>query len=77
MLNPLLERRTQRWRIDGGPERETVTHRRYVSPQQATQLLEEAGFENPSWAQGYDLSSCRAARPDDRPSGPFLILADV
>lgn len=77
MLNPLLERRTQRWRIDGGPERQAVTHRRFVPPVQARHLLEEAGFEAPRWVQGYDPSTCRPIDNDDRPSGPFLVIADL
>jgi SAM-dependent methyltransferase len=77
LLNPLLERRTQRFRIDSGPEHESVSHRRYIPPFQAVQLLEEAGFEDPRWVQGYDPATASAIDLKARPSGPFLILADA
>ena len=77
MLNPLLERRTQVFGIDGGPECEMVTHRRYLPPFQAAQLLEESGFENVRWIRGYDSSTVASIRPDDRPQSPFLVIADV
>ena len=76
MLTPLLERRTQVFSIDGGPKTEMVTHRRYVSPQQTKTLLEESGLENVRWVRGYDLSTVGPIAPDDRPRGPFLLLAD-
>jgi SAM-dependent methyltransferase len=77
MLNPLLEQRTQMFRIDGGLEEEKVTHRRYVSPSQLAELLAEAGFENIRWIQDYDLGTARQVQPDERPSGPFRILAEL
>jgi SAM-dependent methyltransferase len=77
MLNPLLEERTQMFRIDGGPEEEKVTHRRYVSPSQLAELLSEAGFENIRWIQDYDLGTARPIQPDERPSGPFRVLAEL
>lgn len=76
MLTPLLERRTQVFRIGSDPESEIVSYRRYVPPQQAVSLLQEAGFENIRWIQDYDLSSARPVEDDDRPQGPFLILAE-
>jgi SAM-dependent methyltransferase len=76
MLTPLLERRTQVFRIDSGPEATVVTHRRYAPPGMIANLLEEAGFEGILWAQNYDLSTARAIEPDDRPGGPFLIIAE-
>jgi SAM-dependent methyltransferase len=76
MLTPLLERRTQVFRIDGGPEATFVTHRRYAPPSMLATLLEEAGFEGILWARGYDLSTARAIEPDDRPGGPFLLIAE-
>lgn len=76
MLTPLLERRTQVFRIDGEPECEIVSYRRYVPPQHAVSLLQEAGFERVRWIQGYDLSTCRPVEEDDRPSGPFMILGE-
>jgi SAM-dependent methyltransferase len=77
MLNPLLEQRTQMFRIDGGPEEEKVTHRRYVAPAHLAELLCEAGFENIRWIQDYDLGTAQPIRPDDRPSGPFRVLAEL
>ena len=75
MLTPLLERRVQRFRIDNGPVGERVLHRRYIPPQQASSLLEESGFEEVVWVQNYDLATAAAVTPDDRPSGPFMLLA--
>ncbi len=77
MLNPLLERRTQVFQIDGGPEQEMVTHRRYHPPMYAVQLLTESGFENIRWIQNYDSTTLSPIRPEDRPTGPFLVIADV
>jgi SAM-dependent methyltransferase len=77
MLTPLLERRTQSFQIDGGPLCEMVTHRRYLTPQQAARLLEEAAFENVRWIQGYDLSTARVVEVADQPAGPFLILGEI
>jgi SAM-dependent methyltransferase len=54
MLTPLLERRTQVFSIDGGPPAEHVAHRRYLPPQQAEQLLAEAGFESIRLLPGLD-----------------------
>lgn len=76
MLTPLLERRTQVFRLNGGPESEMVSYRRYVPPQQATNLMQEAGFENIRWLQGYDLSTARPVGDGDRPDGPYLILGE-
>ncbi len=76
MLTPLLERRTQAFRLDGGPESELETYRRYVPPQQAASLLQEAGFEGVRWVQNYDLSSARPVEAGDRPTGPFIILGE-
>jgi SAM-dependent methyltransferase len=77
MLNPLLELRTQVFRLDGGPEQERVTYRRYVAPPQAAELLTEAGFENVRWIQDYDLSTARTVEPETRPTGPFRILGEL
>ena len=77
MLNPLLERRVQIFSVDGGPEQEVVTHRRYVAPPQAEELLREAGFERVRWTEEYDLETARPVEPGDRPSGPFRIVAEV
>ena len=77
MLTPLLERRTQVFRVEGGGSGEHVTHRRYISPQQASSLLEEAGYETVRWVQAYDLSTARAVAADDRPSGPFLVIGEL
>ncbi len=77
MLNPLLERRTQVFQIDGGPEHEMVTHRRYLPPMYAVHLLAESGFENIRWIQNYDSTTLAPIRPEDRPTGPFLVIADV
>jgi SAM-dependent methyltransferase len=76
MLTPLLERRTQVFSIGGRPECEFVTHRRYIAPHHAAALLSESGFENVRWVQDYDLSSARPVDPADRPSGPFMLLAE-
>jgi SAM-dependent methyltransferase len=77
MLTPLLERRTQGFRIDGGPETEVVTHRRYVPPGYVAGLLEESGFENVHWIQGYDVSTASAVPPSASPSGPFMIIGEL
>jgi len=77
MLTPLLERRTQVFQVDGDEEGEVVMHRRYVPPSQAGRLLEEAGFENPRWVVGYDLSTVSAIRDDDNPQQPFMLLANA
>ncbi len=76
MLTPLLERRTQVFRVDQGPESELETYRRYVPPQQAASLLCEAGFESVRWLQNYDLSSGRPVEAGDRPTGPFIMLGE-
>ena len=75
MLTPLLERRVLRFRVDNGPVGEKVMHRRYIPPQQASSLLEESGFEDVVWVQNYDLSTAGPVTPDDRPSGPFMMIA--
>ena len=77
MLTPLLERRTQRFRIDAGPEVESISHRRYVSPPQLASRLEEAGFEEIRWVQDYDVTTIRPAEADVSPVGPFLMFAEV
>jgi SAM-dependent methyltransferase len=77
MLTPLLERRRQRFRIDGGSEEELVTHRRYLPPGQVESLLEEAGFESICWIQGYDSSTLQPMDSTVRPTGPFLVLAEA
>lgn len=76
MLTPLLERRTQRFQVDGSPPADMVTHRRYMPPQQAASLLVEAGFENVRWLCDYDLSAAAPIDSDSRPQGPFVILAE-
>ncbi len=76
MLTPLLERRTQVFSIDGQPEQEMVSHRRYIPPMQVAQLLLEAGFENVRWIREYDPSTAAPIDGKSRPEGPFLILAD-
>lgn len=76
MLTPLLERRTLAFRIDDDRESELVTYRRYIPPQQAGGLLREAGFENIRWVQDYDLSSARPVEDSDRPTGPFMLIAE-
>ena len=76
MLTPLLERRTQIFRLDGGRVTEWVSHRRHVTAGQLTALLEEAGFEELRWMSGYDTTTLQPASPDDAPATPFLFLAD-
>lgn len=76
MLTPLLERRTQRFQVDGSAPADMVTHRRYITPQQAASLLDEAGFENIRWLPRYDLSAAAEVDADSRPEGPFLVLAE-
>ncbi len=76
MLTPLLERRTQIFRLDGGPETEWVSHRRHVTAGQLAALLEEAGFEELRWMAGYDTATLQPASPDDAPATPFSMLAD-
>jgi SAM-dependent methyltransferase len=77
MLTPLLERRIQAFRIDGGVEHRTESHRRYLPPQSAASLLEESGFEQVRWIQGYDASTIGPIEPDARPSGPFMVIAEL
>jgi SAM-dependent methyltransferase len=77
MLTPLLERRTLVFRVDEGPEEQLVTHRRYLPPGQMLGLLEESGFENVCWIQGYDSSTLQPIDPTVRPDGPFIVLAEV
>ena len=76
MLTPLLERRTQVFRIGDGEENKIVTHRRYLTPQLASGLLSEAGVQNVRWVQDYDLSSARPVEAADRPTGPFMLIGD-
>lgn len=75
MLTPLLERRTQSFKVEGGLAGEYTAHRRYVPPTQARDLLREAGFERVQWIQGYDPSTARGVEDGDSPNGPFLIKA--
>ncbi len=77
MLTPLLEKRTQVFSIDGGPETEYVSHRRYVPPRLAATLLIEAGFERVQWIQDYDASTVQPVDDEAQPGGPFLLLAEV
>jgi SAM-dependent methyltransferase len=77
LLTPLLERRTQAFRIDGGPETEVVTHRRYVPPSYLASLLEESGFENLRWVQGYDSSTTAPVPASASPGGPFMIIGEL
>lgn len=77
MLTPLLERRTQVFSIDGGPENEYMTHRRYVPPGLATGLLEEAGFDQVRWIRDYDMSTLEPLGPDSQPRGPFMLIAGI
>lgn len=77
MLTPLLERRSQTFRIDNGPELELVTHRRYVPPFHIASLLEESGFENLRWIQGYDLSTAGPIADSASPTGPFMVIGDL
>ncbi len=77
MLTPLLERRTQMFRVDDAPEAEMITHRRYMPPQQAGQLLLEAGFQDVRWIQGYDPSTAAPIASDARPGGPFMVVATL
>jgi SAM-dependent methyltransferase len=76
-LTPLLERRTQIFRMNGGPEVEMVTHRRYLPPIQLAELLEEAGFERIRWLQGYDVETLRPLTGAEPPTGPFMVLAEI
>ena len=76
MLTPLLERRTQVFSIDGGPPAEHVAHRRYLPPQQAEQLLAEAGFESIRYLRDYDLGTACAMGDGERPLGPYQLIAE-
>jgi SAM-dependent methyltransferase len=77
MLNPLLEQRTQIFRIDGGPECQVVTYRRYIAPAQVEELLAESGFDNICWTEEYDLETARRVAPEERPGGPFRVIAQL
>jgi len=77
LLTPLLERRTQVFRIDQGPEVELVTHRRYVPPFYMAGLLEESGFENLRWIQGYDASTAGPITASAAPTGPFMVIGEL
>jgi SAM-dependent methyltransferase len=77
MLTPLLERRTQVFKVDDAPEAQIVQHRRYVPPTQLAGLLAEAGFESARWIEKYDPSTARPAESDDFPVGPYLMLAEI
>jgi SAM-dependent methyltransferase len=77
MLTPLLERRTQVFKVDDDVSGEHVSHRRYITPQHASSLLVEAGYETVHWVQDYDLSTARPVTPDDRPTGPFLVIGQL
>jgi SAM-dependent methyltransferase len=77
MLTPLLERRLQVFRIDGGGEHTAETHRRYLTPQSTAALLSESGFEQVRWIQGYDVSTISSIDEDARPEGPFMVIAEL
>ncbi len=77
MLTPLLERRIRSFSVEGGPQGEHVTHRRYITPNQAGALLHEAGFENVRWVQGFDLSSASPIESGARATSPFLVIGEI
>ena len=77
MLTPLLERRTQIYRVEGGPQGEAVTHRRYVTPPQAAVLMAEAGLERIRYVRDYDLSTAVPVEEAELPDGPFLIIGQA
>ena len=77
MLTPLLERRTQIFSVNGGPETEVVKHRRFVPPFLASQLLTEAGFENVRCIESYDLATLRPVQDGAEVHGPFMLIADA
>ncbi len=77
MLTPLLERRTQVIRVDGGPEIEIVTHRRYVPLTQLADLMREAGFESLRWIEAYDTSTTRPVDEGPAAPGPYMLLGEV
>jgi SAM-dependent methyltransferase len=76
MLTPLLERRIQAFRMDGGAEHVAESHRRYLPPQSAASLLQESGFEQVRWIQGYDVSTIGPVG-EGRPGGPFMLIAEL
>lgn len=76
MLTPLLERRTQLFSVDGSEPVEQVSHRRFLPPEQAEQLLVEAGFEGVRFLQDYDLSGARGIGEGERPLGPYQLIAE-
>ena len=77
MLTPLLERRIQLFRMDQGPETQRVTHRRFVTPRLAAELLEEAGFEGVLCVKDYDFTSASPPSEEEHVSGPFMLLAEA
>lgn len=77
MLTPLLERRVQDFRVEGGPEGVFTSHRRYLPPLQGAKLLGEAGFGRVNLVQNYDLSTAQSVGPQARPGGPFILLAEL
>jgi hypothetical protein len=77
MLTPLLERRTQRFQIDDEIEDEIVTHRRYIPPAQAAELLCESGFERVRWIPGYDPSAAGPLEEGAMPNGPFMLIGET
>lgn len=77
MLTPLLERRIQAFRVDGGTEHHAESHRRYLPPRSAASLLEESGFEHVRWIQGYDVSTIGPIEDGVRPDGPFMVIAEL
>ncbi len=77
MLTPLLERRTQVFRVNHGRETERVTHRRFVPPCLAAQLLEEAGYEDILCIRDYDIATACPPKDEEGVIGPFLLLAEV
>lgn len=77
MLTPLLERRIQIFRMNDDPEAQVVTHRRFITPWHAAELLEEAGFEGMRCIENYDLATARPCTEEQGVNGPFLILAEA
>jgi len=77
MLTPLLERLTQRYRIDGAPEQSMETHRRYIPPQAVAALLAEGGFDQIRWLEGYDSATIKPIDPDASPQAPFMVIAEL
>ncbi len=77
MLTPLLERRIRSFSVDDAPPLEHTSHRRFITPSLAANLLAEAGFDELCWVQGYDLSTLEPIPADSRATGPFLVIGRV